>query len=314
MPLDSPTPPRPAGGSGRVAAAIQKLKNRLGSLADVRAPGDAEEPILAPNVRVAVFQWMTEIRAADELAKAKVKPRRTALLFGPPGCGKTTLAHHLATRLGIPMVVVGAETLLGSYMGESERNVGNLFTGMEEAGVPAILFMDELEAIGGNRSQNTRGGADNARTSTLTVLLRRIEEFQGFAIAATNMPDMLDPALWRRFHIQITVDLPGYDERFAIIKRYSQPFEMQDDALAILADLTDGASPALLRGLMEGMKRGLILNPRLRLPIEKPEHVFVPIITALKPPPGIATPALWSNPSTIHAIAECGWPPEMPKE
>jgi SpoVK/Ycf46/Vps4 family AAA+-type ATPase len=192
--------------------------------------------------------------------------------------------------------------------------MGMLFTALEEAKVPAILFMDELEAIGGKRDQNTRGGADNARTSTLSVLLRKIEDFKGYAIAATNKQDFIDPALWRRFHIQMTVDLPGYDERYAILSRYCAPFELPAEAIAVIADLTDGASPALLRGLMEGMKRNLIIHPRMSLPIDSPEKIFVPIITSLKPPPEMPEIALWKNPAAIHAISESGWPPEMPNE
>jgi hypothetical protein len=316
MPLDDYSKPAPRSPSpqSKLDAGIVALRRKLGSLAEVLSPNASDEPILAPNIRLSVYQWLHEIRAEKEFERAKVKPRRTALLVGPAGCGKTTLAHHLAARLGIPLVVVGAETLLDAYHGASERNMGQLFAALEEASVPAILFMDELEAIGGKRDHNTRGGADNARTSTLSVLLRKIESFKGYAIAATNKEDFIDPALWRRFNIHMTVDLPGYDERYAILDRYRDPFVMAPEALAVIADLTDGASPALLRGLMEGMKRGLILNPKMSLPIDTPEQVFVPIISSLKPPPEMPDIALWRNPTAIHAIAECGWPPEMPNE
>ncbi|MBA8912067.1 AAA family ATPase [Methylorubrum thiocyanatum] len=82
------------------ASAAQRLRTELGPLADVRESKDAEEPILGVRVRAAILGWLAEIHAADDLAAVGVKPRSTALLYGPPGCGKTTLAHHLAARLG----------------------------------------------------------------------------------------------------------------------------------------------------------------------------------------------------------------------
>ena len=75
------------------------------------------------------------------------------------------------------------------------------------------------------------------------MLLRRIERFDGIALAATNRQDFLDSALWRRFDMQISVDLPGADERFAIIRRYAAPYEPSDDDVDLLVDLTTGASP-----------------------------------------------------------------------
>lgn len=300
---------------GREAAAslgaVERLRSLLGNVAVVRPPNEAKEPILSKSIRLALYQWLTEIRSREELAAVKTKPRTKALLKGPPGTGKTTLAHHLAMRLGIPLVEIGAESLIDKYMGETEQRLGRIFDALVKAETDSILFVDELEVIGGSRDQNTRGGADNARTSILTVLLRRFEQYDGFAIGATNRPKDIDPALWRRFHIQMELGLPGVEERYAILKMYADPFDIHEDALDCLAELTEGASPALLEGLMNGMKRSLILNPKMRLPIEKPEHVFVPIISSLEPPPEIDSPALWRNPASIRSLDEFPWPPKV---
>lgn len=290
---------------------IARLKKALGTTADVRAPKDADEPILAPTVRHALFQWMAEIRAADDLAAVGVKPRKNSLFYGPPGCGKTTLAHHFAGRLGIPLVVVGAENIFGRYLGDSEANIAQLFNALIAADTQCVLFIDELEAIGGSREGNTSGGADNARTSTLTVLLRKVEEFQsGHLLAATNRPDDIDAALWRRFNMQIAIDLPGPEERFAILRRYGLPFAFSDDDLDILTEVTDGASPSLLRELMEGVKRALIVRPRLRMAVDDPVDLFRSIIAGMMPPPEMDLPKLWADRSSVEALSSLTWPPE----
>src|SRR5690606_14951386 len=130
-----------------------------------------------------------------------------------------------------------------SGWGDAERNVARLFDTLATADVPSVVFLDEIEAIGGRRDMNTGGSADNARTSVLTVILRRIERFDGILIAATNRPNDLDPALWRRFGMQIDVALPDEDCRFAILKRYGMPFDFGDDFIEHLTDITAGAAP-----------------------------------------------------------------------
>ncbi|MBW6400001.1 ATP-binding protein [Roseomonas sp. HJA6] len=258
-----------------------------------------------------MFEWLTELRAADELRAAKLVPRSTCLLHGPPGCGKTTLAHHLAARLGIPMVLIGAESVHGSaYFGESERGVRQIFDALEAAETPCVVFMDEMESWGGNRNMNRGGGADNARTSTLGVVLRKIEEFRGILLGATNRPEDIDPALWRRFGLQMSVDLPTDEERFAILARYLRPWALPDDALDVFVDVTEGASPALLRGVAEGLKRALILGPRMGRPAEELAAILRRIIVAVRPPPEILPPALWgATDAAIGELASIAWPP-----
>jgi SpoVK/Ycf46/Vps4 family AAA+-type ATPase len=296
----------------RKARPFAELAGELGNLAEVRAPDSCDPPILAPAVRSWLFGWLTEIHAAEDLATVGLKPRKTAVLHGPPGCGKTTLAHHLAARLCIPMVIVGPETLISSAHGASEGNVAQLFRVLDRSEVPCLLFMDELEAMGAKRiGTDSGGGAARANDNTLTVLLRKVEEFRGYLIGATNRPEDLDPALWRRFHMQREISLPGDDERFAILARYGGPFVWPEAVLDELVDVTDGASPALLRGLMEGVKRAAVLAPRLNRPIGTFASVVAAVTASVQPPPGAEPPLLWAG-SGAPVCHDNWWPLRLP--
>lgn len=285
--------------------------NQLQRFAEILRPEDAEEPILAPSVRAALYEWMIEMRNAEALSKVKVKPRSTALLYGPPGTGKTTLSHHIAARFNRPLIAVQSEKIIDKYLGASGQNLGQLFDLLHDVEDTAIVLFDEFDAIGTKRQTDTGGGAQNERNATLTVFLRRIEAFQGIALAATNTKEAIDAAAWRRFGLMICVDLPHPDERFAIIKKYAQPYELDDLEVDRLVDLTERCSPSLLRQLMEGMKRTLVLGPMMNRDISDPVTVFEQIVSSIAPPPELDQPTLWADSYACRKLKGMQWPPKL---
>ncbi|MBY0561422.1 ATP-binding protein [Hyphomicrobium sp.] len=302
-----------------------KLQTAMAVLRDyafIHEPEDCEEPILAPGARAALHHWLIEIRNSDKLADVGLKPRNTALLYGPPGTGKTTFAHHFAARLGLPLVAVKSESIIDMYLGATGKNIGRLFDALDdcidENGVAqVVVLMDEIDSLGSKRTEGS--GADQERAASLNVLLRRVERFHGVLFGATNRKAAIDSALWRRFSLQINIDLPSENERFAIIKRYAYPFDLADSEVETLTELTAGASPSLLRQLMEGMKRTIVLSDGKSRAAADPVFAFRTVKDAIEPPPEMDRPALWINDSkaaiNISNLSTMKWPPNRyPKE
>ena len=291
--------------------AIRQALSELEQFADVLYPKEVDEPILSPMVAHAIHEWLVEINHAAELEAVRVQPRRMALLYGPPGTGKTTLAHHIAARLGLPLVAVQSERIIGKYLGETGGNIGRLFQILKPIEPHCLLLLDEFDALGARRATSSGGGgATQEMNRVLTVLLQKVEGYRGIGAAATNTKDALDPAMWRRFGLQISVDMPGEVERFAIIRKYALPFDFADEAIDTLVIATRGCSPSLLRQLMEGVKRTLVLAPRLSLDVSRPARVFAHVAASIAPPPEMPQPPLWVNPAaTLAEIASIAWPP-----
>lgn len=285
------------------------LKQKLSNMATILSSDEAPQPILPPSIRAAVHQWMTEIRAEEELSAVGVQPRRSALLSGPPGCGKTTLAHHLAARLGVDLVCVHMDRLRSKWCGQTGENIATLFESLEQSSSESLLFFDEFDAVAQKRSEEGTGATEE-RNSIVNALLARIEAFKGNMIAATNRATALDPAIWRRFGMQLEIPLPGPDERYAIMAFYLHPFTISEAAMDYLTAATDGAAPSLLRQLMEGIKRDMILAPRMNNPTDA-KATFFRIIASVAPHPDYNVPYLWAETSAaLHNLAKFPWPPE----
>ncbi|KAG6866597.1 26S proteasome subunit rpt4 [Blastosporella zonata] len=178
-----------------------------------------------------------------------IKPPKGVLLYGPPGTGKTLLARAVAATLNTNFLKVVSSAIVDKYIGESARVVREMF-GYAKDHEPCVIFMDEIDAIGGRRfSEGT--SADREIQRTLMELLNQMDGFDSLGktkiIMATNRPDTLDPALLRpgRLDRKIEVPLPNEQARLEILKIHAAPVNKGGDidyeAIVKLSDSFNGA-------------------------------------------------------------------------
>lgn len=289
---------------------VPKAGGLLEDFGDLLKGEEAEEPILSPELTSAVTEWLTEIWQEKELLAAGLKPRRTAMFHGAPGTGKTTLGHHFAGRLGLPMLLVRPDRLIGAWLGHTTGQVGALFDAARakpKGEGPVILFFDEFEAIARTRGRDGGGGAQNEMNRVVDVILQRLDAHDGYVIAATNEGSEIDPAIWRRFHMHIEFKTPGQAERVKILARYLKPWGLPARPLETLASLCETASPAIMRQLCEGLKRNLVIGEKLGWDMRK-GATLQRVLAAIEPHPSLGKPELWTSGGLVKAVDALPWP------
>ncbi|MCE6991610.1 ATP-dependent zinc metalloprotease FtsH [Dyadobacter sp. CY323] len=174
------------------------------------------------------------LQSPDKFKKLGAKIPKGALLVGPPGTGKTLLAKAVAGEAGVPFFSLSGSDFVEMFVGVGAARVRDLFKQAKEK-APCIIFIDEIDAVGRSRGRGAMPGSNDERENTLNSLL---VEMDGFAtdsgiiiVAATNRPDVLDPALLRpgRFDRQISVDKPDVIGREAIFKVHLKPLKLATD-------------------------------------------------------------------------------------
>jgi SpoVK/Ycf46/Vps4 family AAA+-type ATPase len=220
-----------------LAEGDQQLISRLPSsidLADVILPESLQD-----EIRNLLVEWQREA----ELAKVGLTARRKLLLYGPPGCGKTMLAQALSTETDLPLYIVRFDTLISSYLGQTGSNIREVFGFVEKHS--CILLIDELDAVAKLRDDSQELGEIKRVVITLLQNIDLLDP-RAHIVAATNHPQLLDPAVWRRFDVALEIPLPGFAECRRLLEKEASRFSLELDAKDVesIARLLQGRSCA----------------------------------------------------------------------
>jgi cell division protease FtsH len=215
---------------------------------------------------------------------------RGVLLVGPPGTGKTLMARAVAGEANVAFYSIAASEFVEMFVGVGASRVRDLFKKAKENS-PSIVFIDEIDAVGRQRGAGLGGGNDE-REQTLNQMLAELDGFDQsstvIVMAATNRPDVLDPALLRpgRFDRQVTVDLPDKKGRLSILKIHTRGKPLFDDVdLEILASATIGFSGADLSNLCNEAALHAARHNRKKISQSDFSNAFERIILGIERPP-----------------------------
>ncbi|MHC5009652.1 MAG: ATP-dependent zinc metalloprotease FtsH, partial [Planctomycetota bacterium] len=217
------------------------------------------------------------LKSPQKFKRIGARIPRGVLLVGPPGCGKTLLAKAIAGEAEVPFFSVSGSDFVEMFVGVGASRVRDLFKQARDS-APCIIFLDEIDAVGRRRGTGLGGGHDE-REQTLNQILVEMDGFdtdQGIILlAATNRPDVLDPALLRpgRFDRQIVINLPDLKGREEILRIHSRKVKLAADAeLARVARATPGFSGADLEALVNEAALMAVTAGRERVEIQDMEE------------------------------------------
>ncbi len=203
------------------------------------------------NVKQALKEMVEwPIKHPESFKRIGIEPPKGILLYGPPGCGKTLLVKALANEAGVNFISVKGPELLSKWFGESEQKIRELFRRAKQV-APAIIFFDEIDALAPRRGYGVHEATERIVSQLLTEM-SGIEEMKNVVvIAASNRPDLIDPALLRPGRIDRFVLVPAPDEkaRLEILKVHTKNMPLKDVNLEELAKVTEGFSGADLEAL-----------------------------------------------------------------
>ncbi len=241
------------GGNGRGVMSFGKSKAKVSM--EGKTKKTFEDVAGADEEKEELEEIVDFLKGPERFRQLGARIPKGVLLVGPPGTGKTLLAKAVTGEAGVPFFSISGSDFVEMFVGVGASRVRDLFDNAKK-NAPCIIFIDEIDAVGRHRGAGLGGGHDE-REQTLNQLLVEMDGFGAnegvIIIAATNRPDILDPALLRpgRFDRQVVVDAPDVKGREAILKVHSKGKPLASDVdLSVLAKTTVGFSGADLENLM----------------------------------------------------------------
>ena len=251
-------------GSGMQAFSFGQSKARITDPADLSQRVTFADVAGAREAKEELLEIVDFLKSPKKFLDIGARIPKGIILMGAPGTGKTLLARAVAGEAGVPFFSISGSEFVEMFVGVGASRVRDLFQLAKKA-APAIIFVDEIDAVGRTRGAGMGGGNDE-REQTLNQILVEMDGFEPtekvVVMAATNRPDVLDPALLRpgRFDRRVTIDLPDRRDREEILKIHARKKPLGPDVvLSVIAERTPGFSGAELYSLMN---EGAILAAR----------------------------------------------------
>lgn len=218
-----------------------------------------DDMILSTDLRTTCNEFVEEQHRADILRSYNLEPRHRVLLVGPPGNGKTSLAEAIADALLFPLFMVRYEGIIGSFLGETAVRLSKLFDFVRTR--RCVLFFDEFDTIGKERGDIHETGEVKRVVSSLLLQIDSLPSYV-VVLTATNHPELLDRAVWRRFQIRLNLPKPNRQqiehwlEQFQVTSRLSLEHDLAD-----LGSKLDGMNFSDVEEFATNVRRRYILSP-----------------------------------------------------
>jgi len=256
-------------GRGQTTDADRSLKElplsrRHGESLATLIPRDALEHhmVLPPKTEERFLRIEREFAARERLGAYGLMPRKTVLLYGAPGCGKSLGAKRLASNTGLPLMKVQFDALISSYFGETASNLRTVFAAAKER--PYVLLLDECDFIARSRG-NLKDIGEASRI--VNSLLQLMEDYDapGLLVATTNIKESLDKALFRRFDDVFEVPAPGPDQVLQLLKLTlsAVPVSERIDWPGIVESLSQASAAMVVKAAQDAAKASVLTGKKL---------------------------------------------------
>lgn len=254
-------------GRGRQQSGSDELPERVAELVhEIPAQRRLSELVLAPEVVEVIEEFIDEFSQSALLRSHSLEPRHTMLLLGPPGNGKTSLAEALASELSLPLLSIRYDAIVDSYLGETSNRLRRLIDYATDT--PCVLFFDEFDAVGKERSDAQETGEIKRVVSSLLVQMDRLPSHT-LIVCATNHPELLDRAVWRRFEVKLEINKPGPKQLIEWFNNFEASLSGPAGITARqFADFMRGQSMAAVEAFTLDVRRKLVLSRSKLLPAE----------------------------------------------